>query len=71
MVDGEIFARGYISGRFLRKTGGVVATAELGELLGVDIGAVVADEWLIQWSESVALPPTRASAPSVWDDYSV
>ena len=71
VVDGEIFARGYISGRFLRKTGGVVTTAELSELLGVDISVVVADEWLIQWSESVALPPTRASAPSVWDDYSV
>jgi acyl-CoA thioesterase FadM len=71
VVDGEIFARGHISGRFLRKTGGVVTTAELAELLGVDTSAVMTEPWLTEWSDAIALPPTRAAAPSVWDDYAV
>jgi len=71
VVDGEIFARGHISGRFLRKGSGVVPTAELADILGLDISTVVTHDWLTEWSETVALPPTRAAAPSVWDDYSV
>ena len=67
VVDGEIFARGYISGRFLRKSGGVVTTAELGELLGVDIDAITTAGWLNEWSDTFALPPTRAAAPSLWE----
>jgi acyl-CoA thioesterase FadM len=68
VVNGEIFARGFVSARFLRKTGGVVPTAELAEILGVDISLILADEWLTEWAAAVALPPTRAVAPSDWED---
>jgi hypothetical protein len=46
----------------------VVTTAELGELLEVDIDAITTAGWLNQWSDTFALPPTRAAAPSLWED---
>jgi len=66
VVDGEIFAEAMTRGRFLKKSGGTVPMAELGELLGVDVSALPAPEWVDSWVENVTLPPTREPAPSVW-----
>ncbi|WP_127792013.1 thioesterase family protein [Agromyces sp. LHK192] len=61
----EIYAQGLIRGRFLRKSGGVVPIPELVEAFGAE-GARELPEWIHRWGEDVALPPTRAEAPSVW-----
>ena len=66
VVDGEIFAEAMTRGRFLKKSGGTVSMAELGELLGVDVSALPAPEWVASWVENITLPPTREPAPSVW-----
>lgn len=63
----EIYAQGFIRGRFLKRTGGVVTIGELTEALGVAPADVTVPEWLLEWSEDVALPGTRAAAPSVWE----
>ncbi len=63
----EIYAHGYIRGRFLKRTGGVVAIDELIEAVGdVPVGTSV-PEWLLEWSTDVAMPATRAPASSVWE----
>ncbi len=67
VVAGEIYARGFVKGRFLRRGGGVVSVAEVGALAGIDPAAHPVPEWLRSWSEHVTLPSTRAPAPSVWD----
>jgi acyl-CoA thioesterase FadM len=68
VVDGEIFARGYIAGRFLRRSGGVVSNAELGELSGIDPAEHPVPDWMHDWARAVALPSTRSPAPSVWSE---
>lgn len=67
VVDGEVYAQGFIRGRFLKKSGGTVFMAELAEMLGVDLAAVTLPAWLAEWADDVALPSTRAEAPSVWE----
>lgn len=67
VVDGEIYALGYIRGRFLKKSGGTVSLAELADMLNVDLGAVTLPVWLAEWADDVALPSTRSEAPSVWE----
>ena len=64
--DGEITATAYAAGRFLRVTGGVVPTAELGELVGVDVTARPIPAWMAAWAEAVRLPGTKSPAPSNW-----
>ena len=66
VVDGEIFARGFMRGRFLKKTGGTVSVDELADALGVDTTTVTRPAWLARWSDENVLPPTRAEAPSEW-----
>lgn len=66
VVNGEIFARAYMRGRFLKKSGGTVSVAELTEALGVDATEVTLPTWLARWSDEVALPSTREPAPSEW-----
>lgn len=61
----EIYAQGFIRGRFLKRTGGVVSIEELLTTIGTPPGDPVPD-WLLNWSGDVALPPTRATAPSTW-----
>lgn len=63
----EIYAQGFIRGRFLKRTGGVVMIDELTEALGYAPDAVTVPEWLLEWSDNVTLPGTRAAAPSVWE----
>ncbi|SKC66669.1 acyl-CoA thioesterase [Plantibacter cousiniae (nom. nud.)] len=64
VVGGEIYTQALVRGRFLKRSGGVVALSELIELTGpapTDLPA-----WQAQWARDVALPPTKASAPSDW-----
>jgi len=67
VVDGELYAVGFIRARFLKKTGGTVTVAELADATGVDPSDVPVPEWLVRWSADVALPPSRATAPSIWE----
>ena len=66
VVKGEIFARAYMRGRFLKKTGGTVSLDELVDALDVDPSDVTLPKWLGEWSDNIALPATRESAPSEW-----
>ncbi|MHC5794604.1 acyl-CoA thioesterase [Lacisediminihabitans sp. FW035] len=67
VVDGEIYARATTRGRFVKKTGGTVTTAEVAEVAGIDITGHPLPEWVARWATDVALPPARAAAPSEWD----
>ena len=66
VVGGEIYARAFMRGRFLKKSGGTVAIGEVADALGVDTGERALPAWLARWSDDVALPATRADAPSLW-----
>ena len=62
----EIYAQGFIRGRFLKRSGGVVGIDELVEAVGAAPDAVTVPAWLLEWSADVAMPATRAAAPSHW-----
>jgi acyl-CoA thioesterase FadM len=67
VVRGEIYARLFVRSRFVRRAGGVLPTSEVFEAMGIDPATVPAPEaWLSEWALDVALPPTKAPAPSVW-----
>jgi acyl-CoA thioesterase FadM len=66
VVGGEIFARAYMCGRFLKKAGGTVSVTELVDALGIDPTEVTLPKWLTGWSDEMTLPTTRAHAPSDW-----
>lgn len=66
-VDGEIYAQMVIRGRFLKQKGGLVPMDELIQLFGVSRDDVAMPEWLLRWSEDVALPSTKSPAPSIWE----
>jgi YbgC/YbaW family acyl-CoA thioester hydrolase len=65
-VGGEIYARGFVKARFLKKSGGTVSVAELTDAVGTELAAVELPAWVEQWSSDVALPPSKAPAPSEW-----
>jgi acyl-CoA thioesterase FadM len=66
VVDGEIFARAFVKARFLKRTGGTVTVGELNALAGVDLTLIPLESWVRRWADDVALPSTRAAAPSEW-----
>ncbi|MBC7724125.1 MAG: thioesterase family protein [Burkholderiaceae bacterium] len=66
VVAGELFARGFIRARFLRRTGGTVTIPELAAITGADPSEVELPGWLSTWAADVAVPPSRADAPSIW-----
>ncbi len=66
VVDGEIFARAFVKARFLKRNGGTVAVEELNALAGVDLTLMPLESWVRRWADDVALPSTRADAPSEW-----
>ena len=67
VVEGQIYARATTRGRFVKKTGGTVTTAEVAEVTGIDITGHPLPEWMARWATDVALPAARAAAPSEWD----
>lgn len=62
----EIYAQGFIRGRFLKRSGGVVSIDDLVEAVGAVPESMDVPEWLLRWAPDVALAPSRAPAPSVW-----
>jgi len=64
---GEIFARAYVIGRFLRDKGGVAAITEVGEIVGVDVAQYPVPEWMLEWAAHNALPSTKSPAPNDWN----
>ncbi|WP_198295508.1 MULTISPECIES: thioesterase family protein [unclassified Diaminobutyricimonas] len=67
VVKGEVYARMYIRGRFLKRTGGHVSMDDLIATIGVAPHEVEVPEWLLQWGTDVALPSTRIPTPSHWE----
>ena len=67
VVDGEVYARAYVQGRFLFDKGGTVPMDELARVSGMDPVAHPIPEWLRDWAAQVRLPGTRTPAPSTWD----
>ena len=65
-VDGEIYAKAFIRGRFLKRSGGVVPMHELLDAVGPVPAAASVPTWLHEWGQTTALPPTKAPAPSDW-----
>ncbi|WP_290804970.1 acyl-CoA thioesterase [Herbiconiux sp.] len=66
-VAGEVYSQAFIRARFLKKSGGVVSVAELTELAGVAPDGRSLPSWVSEWGASAQLPPSKASAPSVWE----
>jgi acyl-CoA thioesterase FadM len=62
----EVYAQGFIRARFLRKEGGTVPVTELVKAFGTPPVSDELPEWIERWGADVALPATRAEAPSVW-----
>jgi YbgC/YbaW family acyl-CoA thioester hydrolase len=63
---GEMYARAFVQGRFLRDAGGVAPIDEVGATVGVVTADHPAPSWLTEWSAQVSLPSTRQPAPSDW-----
>ncbi|MEP6842065.1 MAG: acyl-CoA thioesterase, partial [Pseudolysinimonas sp.] len=66
VVEGELYARAIVKARFLKRTGGTVSIDELNELADEDLTQLTLDDWIRRWADDVALPSTRAAAPSEW-----
>ena len=66
VVDGEVYARGWVRARFLRRRGGGVDMAELRDLLGVTDETPPLPHWMQEWGEQTRLPSAGAPAPSRW-----
>ena len=66
VAKGEVYARAFVQGRFLRDAGGVVPIQEVGDIVGVVTAELPAPAWLSEWSANVSLPSTRQPAPSDW-----
>jgi len=66
VVDGEIYAVGFVKARFLSKRGGTVDITELSDAIGYDTTSVQLPEWVARWSTDVTLPPARGTAISDW-----
>lgn len=64
--DNEVYVVGVMRARFLKKSGGTVTVAELGQLAGIDPHTMPIPEWMSRWATDVALPPSRAHYASDW-----
>lgn len=66
VVDGEIYARLFLRGRFLKRSGGIVGVDEIAEATGLDPATLPVPQWLARWADEVSLPSTKQAAPSDW-----
>jgi acyl-CoA thioesterase FadM len=64
--DNEVYVNAIMRARFLKKSGGTVTVAELGEVAGIDPTAMPIPEWIAAWAKDAALPPAKASFASDW-----
>lgn len=67
VVDGQLAARLFIKGRFLQRGGGIVPMDELVAVSGMTADTRPLPDWIGRWGDDVALPSSRADAPSLWD----
>lgn len=67
VVEGEIYAKLIIRGRFLQKTGGHVPMESLVALLGDQQVSTDVPEWIQTWGQHSALPSSKSPAPSEWN----
>lgn len=67
VVEGEVYARAFIQGRFLYEKGGTVTVEKLAEVTGIDPAEHPIPEWLHAWAAEVRLPSTRQPAESTWE----
>ncbi|GAB6859266.1 acyl-CoA thioesterase [Microbacterium xylanilyticum] len=68
VVDGEVYARAIVRARMLRRGGGTVPHEEFFGAVGRPDDVPGVEDWIHDWAAASALPPTKAAAPSVWDD---
>jgi acyl-CoA thioesterase FadM len=66
VVDGEIHARVIVRARMLRRSGGTIPHEELFAATGRPDDLPDVEPWVHEWAAASALPPAKASAPSVW-----
>ncbi len=64
--NGEVYVVAINRARFLKKSGGTVTVAEMGELAQIDPSSMPIPEWMAAWAKDSALPPARASFASDW-----
>jgi acyl-CoA thioesterase FadM len=64
--DNELYVAAIMRARFLKKSGGTVSVAEMGEFAGVDPSTMPIPEWIAAWARDAALPPAKASFASDW-----
>lgn len=67
-VDGQVRARTLLRGRFVGRDGTLPVQRVVDAI--PELGAVPqrVPEWAERWADDTKLPPSRADAPSVWDD---
>lgn len=68
VVRGEVYARAFIQGRFLKKRGGNVSVEELAKAFDLDPAEYELHGELRTWAHMVRLPSTRKPARSEWSD---
>lgn len=68
VVGDEVYARGIVRGRLIRKGKGSIKVAELDAITGQAWSAWRVDPSIEGWAEQFKLPPTKADAPSVWEE---
>lgn len=69
VVDGEVYARGVVQGRFIEKGVGTATTARVIEVLeaaGIAVPLPELDQRVHDWAEMNRLPSNRQQAPSAW-----
>jgi acyl-CoA thioesterase FadM len=64
--DNEVYVAAIMRVRFLKKSGGTVTVAEMGELAELDPATMPIPEWIATWAKDAALPPAKASYASDW-----
>ena len=66
VVDGDIHARLFLRGRFLKRSGGIVSVEEIAAATGIEPGALPVPAWLDRWTTDVALPLDPRAGASDW-----
>ena len=62
----EVYVTAIMKARFLRKSGGTVTVAEMGELADIDPTTMPIPQWMAAWSKDSAMPPAKAHFSSDW-----
>lgn len=66
VVGKEIYARGFVRMKLLRRTGGSVGMAELAEMMNFDLSAHPAPSWAEGWNNFSRLPAVNEAAIADW-----